>query len=47
MGAFNKHDYGKLWNWEHELARPLWFLQTKFDKSVLEKGERFYKVEKE
>jgi len=39
--------YKKLWNWEEELARPLWFLQTKFDKSVLENGERFHKVKKE
>ena len=41
-----KSIYRKLWGWEQELARPLWFLQTQFDKSVIDKGERFHKVKK-
>ncbi|VAX27062.1 Arylsulfatase [hydrothermal vent metagenome] len=41
-----KELYGKLWNWEHELARPLWFLQTKFDKQVIDKGIKYHKVKK-
>ena len=38
--------YGKLWAWEQQLARPLWFLQTKYDKQVVDKGERFHKTGK-
>ena len=41
-----KELYGKLWNWEQELARPLWFLQTKFDKQVIDKGIKYHKVKK-
>ena len=33
--------YAKLWAWEQELARPLWFLKTKYDKQVIDLGEKF------
>ncbi len=35
--------YSKLWTWEQEMPRPLWFLQTKYDKQVIDLGERFHK----
>jgi arylsulfatase A-like enzyme len=38
--------YKKLWNWEQELARPLWFLQTKYDKEVVDLGKQFKREEK-
>jgi len=37
--------YGKLWDWEQELARPLWFLQTKYDQDVLDNGVKYHKTE--
>jgi len=43
---FVKSLYDKLWEWEQELARLLWFLQTKFDKIIVDLGERFHKTEK-
>jgi len=41
-----KELYGKLWSWEHELARPLWFLQTKYDQQVLDNGVKYHKKQK-
>ncbi len=38
--------YGKLWSWEQQLARPLWFLQTKYDRQVIEKGIKYHKTKK-
>ncbi len=38
--------YKKLWSWEKELAKPLWFLQIKYDKNVIDRGERFHKIKK-
>ena len=38
--------YKKLWSWEQQLTRPLWFLQTTFDKRVMDNGERFHKAKK-
>jgi arylsulfatase A-like enzyme len=35
--------YAKLWAWEQELARPLWFLKTKYDKQVIDLGEEFHR----
>jgi len=42
-----KELYEKLWNWERELPRSLWFLQTKYEQQILDKGVKYHKMEKE